>query len=261
MPGVYAHYRHGLALLPTMPGDTARTVQRFRRLFEVGLHGPDIFFYFLPAVPNAMSAMGAKFHGQDGKTFFGRVCRLTRMDRSEANQSYLYGLLCHYALDSVMHPFIKEKAKELGISCAEIETEFDRFLLETDGKIPPESQDLSGHLKLTPGECATVAKFYVPSTARQVQLSLGRMAKNLKLFAMPEGTRRTVLRNSLQMVKNPTRHLLMTTGPNTHCSHLNEQLLELYGQAVADFPDMLRQLSENLIYNSGFGEKFDKTFE
>ena len=260
MPGIYAHYRFGLALLPTLPGDTARTIQRFRRLYEAGLHGPDIFFYLNPILPNSVGALCSKFHAQDGKAFFNRVCRLTRMERSEANQSYLYGLLCHYALDSVMRPFIKEKARELGIPYTEIETEFDRFLLETDGKLPPESQDLSGHLKLTPGECATVAKFYVPATARQVQLSLTHMAKCHKLLATPEGARRTALRNSLQAVRNPVRSLLMTAGPDSRCSALDKQLLELYEQAAEIFPDMLRQISANLTYNGGFDGKFDPIF-
>lgn len=260
MPGIYAHYRMGLELLPTLPGDTARTIQRFRRLFEAGLHGPDMFFYFNPVLPTSVGALGSKFHKQDGKTFFLRVCRLARMERSEAYQSYLYGVLCHYVLDSVMHPFINEKAKELGVPHGEIETEFDRYLLEKDGKNPPESQDLSGHLKLTDGECATVAKFYPPATARQVQVSLRNMAAFVKLFAMPEGARRSVLRSSMQTVKLSARQFLMTTGANPRCADLDEALLELYEQAFALFPDMLRQLLANLTYNGGFDESFNKIF-
>ncbi|MBE6958411.1 MAG: hypothetical protein E7447_04590 [Ruminococcaceae bacterium] len=260
MPGIYAHYRMGVELLPTLPGDTARTISRFRRLFEVGLHGPDMFFYYNPVLPTSVGALGSKFHAQDGKTFFLRICRLTRMERSEAAQSYLYGVLCHYVLDSVLHPFVNEKAKELGIPHGEIEAEFDRFLLEKDGKNPPESQDLSGHLKLTPGECATVAKFYPPATARQVQDSLRNMAAAVKLFAVPEGARRTVLRTGMQAVKLPARHLLMTTGENMRCSALDEPLFALYTQALEEFPELLRQVQANLTYNGGFDEKFDKIF-
>ncbi len=43
MPSTYAHYRMGAALLPMLPADVRRVIQRFRRLFDVGLHGPDIF--------------------------------------------------------------------------------------------------------------------------------------------------------------------------------------------------------------------------
>lgn len=260
MPGIYAHYRMGKELLPQLPGDTARTIARFRRLFDMGLHGPDIFLYRNPVLPASVSALWTKFHAQDGKTFFVRVCRLTRMERSEAAQSYLYGVLCHYALDSVFCPFLKEQAAALGIPAGEIEAEFDRFLLEKDGKNPPESQDLSAHLRLTPGECATVAKFYPPATPRQVQGCVGHMAKQVRLCAVPEGARRTALRAAMQASRLPGRHMLMPAGANKRCCELNEQLLALYEQALEEFPELLRQVQANLTYNGGFDERFDKIF-
>ena len=48
MPSVYAHYRFGAAMLAKMPGDIRLPVQRYRRLFDIGLHGPDLFFYARP---------------------------------------------------------------------------------------------------------------------------------------------------------------------------------------------------------------------
>ena len=89
MPSTYAHYRFGVALLPTLPGDVRRTIQRFRRLFDVGLHGPD-FFFFQPAfIKSSPRFLGIKFHEQSGKEFFQRVCRAVRLERSEAAQAYL----------------------------------------------------------------------------------------------------------------------------------------------------------------------------
>ena len=101
MPSTYAHYRFGLAMLEKFPGDSRRTIQRFRRLFEVGLHGQDIFYYQLPGLNKSTSFLGIKFHEQTGQEFFQRVCRGIRMEKSEAAQAYLYGVLCHYCLDSV----------------------------------------------------------------------------------------------------------------------------------------------------------------
>lgn len=260
MPSVYAHYRMGAALLPTFPADVRRTIQRFRRLFDVGLHGPDIFLYYNPVFPTATGALGSKYHGQTGREFFQRVCRVARLERSEAAQAYIYGALCHYALDSALHPYINAQASLSGITSGQIEAEFDRFLLERDGKIPPESQNLSPHLQLTPGECATVAKFYPPATARQVQDSLRNMAYNVKLFAAPEGARRTVLRKSLELLKLPVRSMLMTTGPDSQCAQLDAPLLEKYELAVEQFPELLGQLQAHLTYNGVFGEEFTKIF-
>ena len=260
MPSTYAHYRMGVALLPTLPADVRRTIQRFRRLFDVGLHGPDIFLYYNPVLPTNIGALGVKHQSQTGQEYFQRVCRVARFEKSEASQAYIYGALCHYALDSVCHPFINEQANCGVATHGQIEVEFDRFLLEKDGKIPPESQDLSNHFHLTPGECATVAKFYPSATARQVQDSLRNMAYYLKLFAVPEGARRTVLRKSMEVLSLPARNMLMTTGANSQCAHLNEALMEKYDLAVTQFPELLSQLQAHLTYNGVLGENFTKTF-
>lgn len=260
MPSTYAHYRMGVSLLPTFPADVRRTIQRFRRLFDVGLHGPDIFLYYNPVLPTSVGALGSKYHAQTGREYFQRVCRVARLERSEAAQAYIYGALCHYALDSSCHPFVKEQAAQGVATHGQIEVEFDRFLLEKDGKIPPESQDLSNHLRLTPGECATVAKFYPPATSRQVQDSLWNMASSVKLFAVPDGARRAVLRKGMEILKLPARNMLMTTGANPQCAHLNEPLMERYDLAVAQFPELLSQLQAHLTYNGVFGEEFTKIF-
>lgn len=44
MPANYAHYRFGKQLLSGMCPNDRRSIQRFRRLYDMGLHGPDIFF-------------------------------------------------------------------------------------------------------------------------------------------------------------------------------------------------------------------------
>ena len=260
MSGNYAHYRMGIALLSAFPADTRRTIQRFRRLFDAGLHGPDIFLYHSLLIPTSVSALGVKYHSQTGREFFMRGCRVARLEKSEAAQAYVYGVLCHYALDSLMHPFIQEKAKKSGAVPTEIETEFDRFLLEKDGKIPPESQDMSRHLRLTPGECDTVAKFYPPVTSRQVQNCLRSMSMHLKVLATPEGTRRKALQTGIKAFGPHIAGQLMTIGPNEKCAHLNPELLELYEKAVADFPELLSQIQAHMTYNAVLGEEFTKIF-
>ena len=134
MPSTYAHHRFGTALFRTMPGDVRRTISRFPRLFDVGLQGPDIFYYSSPLLKTNTSFLGIRFHEQTGQEFFQRVCRVVRADKSEAAKAYLFGVLCHYCLDSVCQSFIAEHAQLSGVPHLEIETEFDRFLLEKDGK-------------------------------------------------------------------------------------------------------------------------------
>lgn len=48
MPANYAHYRFGVKAIPLLPAEMQRTVRRFRRLYDMGLHGPDLFFSISP---------------------------------------------------------------------------------------------------------------------------------------------------------------------------------------------------------------------
>lgn len=260
MPSIYAHYRFGVAMLPGMPGDVRRTIGRFRRLFDVGLHGPDIFFYNPMPMKGRAEALGRKLHRQTGREFFQRVCRVTRMEKSEAAQAYLYGVLCHYALDAACHGFVEEQAARGPATHLEMEAEFDRFLLDRDGKRPPESQDMSPHIRLTPGECETVAKFYPGATARSVQASVANMARCTKLFATPDGARRAVLRKSMEALGPRVSGLLMTVGPNPRCANLDHSLLELYDRAAEGFPELLVQIQAHLTYNGLLGEEFADPF-
>lgn len=258
MPAAYAHYRFGAALLPTMPADARRTVQRFRSLFDVGLHGPDIFCYDTPLLKTKTGFLGIKFHEQTGREFFQRVCRMARLERSEAALAYLYGVLCHYILDSHCHPFIAQQETQAGQG--EIEAEFDRFLLEKDGKVPPCSQDLSPHLRLTPGECETVAKFYPPASAGEVRRCLGNMASMVRFLTMPEGARRTLTEKGLKLVAPELLGLILPLQANPRCASLDGALLECYQQAEKQFPEMLSQLQSHMTYNALFGQEFDRIF-
>ena len=98
MPANYAHYRFGKQLLSGMCPNDRRSIQRFRRLYDMGLHGPDIFFYYNPLIKTATGQLGGVFHAQSGQEFFARVCAQAG---SEAGRVYLLGLLGHYCLDSL----------------------------------------------------------------------------------------------------------------------------------------------------------------
>lgn len=260
MPSTYAHYRFAASVLPSLPGDIRRTIQRFRRLYDIGLHGPDVFFYYNPFVSNRILALGSKFHQQTGHAFFQRVVRTVRLEGNDASLAYLYGVLTHYCLDSACHPFIITHGVGM-LTHSEIETEFDRFLLELDGKVPPCAQDLSPHIRLTPGECETAAKFYPPVTAQQFQDSVKGMAFYTRLLTAPEGSaKRAVLEKGIGITGREITGKLMGPKPNDRCSHLNSELLQLYDGAIDRFPVMLEQLQALLTYNAPLGEEFDLTF-
>lgn len=258
MPAIYAHYRFGAAALNDMPGDLRRTAKRFRQLYDVGLHGPDILDYGTPVVNPRLRGMKQKLHNMSGTDFFQRACRNLRLDPAEAADAYLYGLLTHYCLDAVCRPFIQKKAEEEKVSVQAIETEFDRFLLEMDGKSPACSQDLSPHIRLTPGECETAARFYSGVNAAGIKDCVRNMAAMTRLMATPVGARRNLLQKSFGVVAR--EDMLMGVVPDPACAHLNEELYALYRQAEVRFPQMLIALNAHMTYNAPLNDLFEPTF-
>lgn len=257
MPSHYAHYRFGVKALELLPADAKRAVRRFRSLYDIGLHGPDIFFYHNFLITDKFSALARELHSRTGVDFFAPVCRNLRLEPSEAATAYLWGLLAHYCLDSTLHGFVLAQTASGDISHAELETEFDRFLLKTDGRPQPNTFDCSPHIRLTDGECETAAAFYSGISPLAVKRSVKGMSTAVKLLALPNGSfRRTVEKNAPQRLKP---HFMGRTA-NKNCAHLDESLLALFEEALAKFPAMTAAIDAHMAYNAPLGPLFEPTF-
>ena len=257
MPGNYAHYRFGAQSVETLPPQFRRPIQRFRRFFDVGLHGPDIFFHHSPFWSSSVTRLGSEFHQKTGREFFTSACAAWKAAPSEAATAYLYGLVGHYCLDSLLHPYVTEKAASGQVRHIELETDFDRHLLRLDGKLPPHLVGTGKHLKLTRGECVTAAQFFAPVTPAQIHTSVRNTALNARLLAHKK---RNLLEAVLKLTSQNVRDHRMLTRPNPRCEGMAPELLELYDQALERYSQMLFQITEHLESGTPLGELFDPTF-
>lgn len=260
MPATYAHYRFGAQMLQRMPADIRRAAKRHRRLFDVGLHGPDLFFYYRPMCSTKVGALGCKFHLQTGREFFTRACRNLRLEPSEAAQAYLYGVLCHFSLDSHCHPFVMEKSREGLAGHTQIETEFDRFLMEKDGIEPPYRVSFTKHMALTEPECEVASRFYPGTEGKHIRESLRGMVNIRKALELPDGPVRTAVVKTMSTYSETFREMVMGDAPDPVCQQFNLPLMERYDLAARRFPDLLLQLGAHLTYNAPLKEDFDPVF-
>ena len=249
MPSVYAHYRFGTAMQEAMPADFRRTVRRFRRLYDVGLHGPDPLLYSRPLFEGRLAQAAEKVHNQTGREFFTRNCRVLRLEPSEAYAAYLYGVLCHYCLDTCCREILAQVPEYKSA----LEKAFDRLFLQKDGK--DGALDYSRHLKLTAGEFATAAKCYPGITANQFRTALQCMACATRLSAAPESP----VKQLTQKVTGIFRSSHKSPDEQAYLSVL-PQLEAAYAQAEALFPQMLEQLTAHLTYNAPLKEIFSQPF-
>ncbi|MCD7859528.1 MAG: zinc dependent phospholipase C family protein [Firmicutes bacterium] len=255
MPNAYAHYRFATAQLALLPPDARLTVKRFRRLYDVGAHGPDMFFFSLPGTGDYRAA--ERFHHQTGQEFFGRVCRRLRLEPNEAATAYLYGILTHYALDSTCHPFVTATERAGTARHMEIEAEFDRFLYALDGRSTAAQRDMSAHMLLTRGEAETAAAFFPGRTSAQLSRDLRMMAQANRLIVMPEGFAR---RAAARLLGRFADSLLIPYEPMEKCVALDAPMLALYNEAFEKFPRLLARVQSAIARGTELGELFIPDF-
>ena len=136
MPTTYAHYRFGRDVLAQLSPDTQALISRNRELFDFGVHGPDLLFYYKPIGKNHVNETGYRNHRRTGRDFFTEAAaHAAAAPDKDAARSYLYGVLCHFALDRCCHPYVAVKEHD-GVSHSTIEASFDRYLMLKDGLDP-----------------------------------------------------------------------------------------------------------------------------
>lgn len=254
MPASYAHYRFGRQVLAAMPPEARQDIQRFRRMYDMGLYGPDIFFYFNPLMPTSVGALGKAFHRQSGQEFFTRACAAAT---SEAARAYLYGLLAHYCLDTACHPFVIKMHESGEAAHAALESEFDRYLMAMDSITAPHTHDVTRHMKLTRGECMTVASFYPPATGANVSQSVKLMGFALRFLA---GGNREKREKLLVKLKPDITDHMIPEEPIAAFARMDSELLARFNRAVKQYPVLLAQLTAHRTTGEPLGEDFTPSF-
>ena len=94
MPSTYAHYRLGQQVRRKLEGNERKIIEKYPQLYLIGLHGPDILFYYKPLRPNPVNQIGYDLHGHSGKEFFERAKNIINSQKEkEPFLAYTYGVL------------------------------------------------------------------------------------------------------------------------------------------------------------------------
>ena len=260
MPSLYAHYRFGTQLLPRLPADIRGTITRHRAMFDAGLQGPDFFFYHKPGAHSAVRHLGSALHRQTGREFFTRSCRGLRIDSDEEVLAYLYGLLGHYCLDSVCHPYIHEQSGGDSRKHNAMESEFERFLLAQDGARRPHAHRRSKYLHLTKAQCGLIAPFYAPATAQEIHEAATAMAHVTDLLTSGSGLYRLAAKGVLRTLGTEKLGLLMGSRPDEEFAASNAALCACYDRALDRYPELMDRLRDHLTFREPLGAEFDAIF-
>ena len=67
MPSTYAHRRFGADVLVQLPRELREKITPYRPLYDMGLHGPDLMFYYWALQSNPVNRLGNAMHEQPGR--------------------------------------------------------------------------------------------------------------------------------------------------------------------------------------------------
>ncbi len=262
MPSTYAHYRMGKEVIHQLHSKERAIIEKYLDLYMIGLHGPDILFYYGALGSNAVNAVGFGLHDESGRSFFETACKaIEKSHHQEAALAYTYGVLNHFALDTTCHLYVDEKIECSDVTHTEIEVEFDRSLMILDG-YDPVRHVLTDHIHPTTGNAEIISEFYSGVTAKQVKKALNSMIFYNKVLLANTDFKRKVIDALLKMTGNykEMHGLIVSPEGNPACEDSNQKLLELYEQAKRRAVVLIHDFDENLKGTKPFDLIFDYDF-
>ena len=262
MPSTYAHRRFGANVLDHLPAPLQEKLEAHRELYDIGLHGPDVLFYYHAAKSTPVSALGNAMHDEPGRKFFDRARHVvhTETDR-DAALAYALGFVCHFALDSTCHPYVERFTRESGVSHCEIETEFDNMLLRRDGCDPLKFFTAS-HIHPSEENAAVIAPFYEGITTQTMLESLQGMLSVHRLLQASNPVKRWVVLTGMRVVgKYEGMHgLVANPRPNPRCTESCRQLDALYAKALPLAERLILEYVAKLDTGEPLDAAYDHTF-
>lgn len=262
MPTTYAHYKFGKDVISALPRPLETSVENNRALFDIGLHGPDILFYYKALSENPVSAQGYALHDKMADEFFkNAVDVIGKSENPAAARAYMYGFICHFALDSECHKYIEKMIQVSGISHFELEMEFDRYLL-TEDHINPLTYLGTKHIHPDMENAKVIAPFFDGLEAETVKKALSSMITFHKLLMAPTKGRRKVLFTAMKAARcYDSKHgMVMSEEPNPACAEYCLLLKKLYAGAVPLAAGLIIQYQKTLFQKAELPGRFHETF-
>lgn len=263
MPTTYTHDLFGKKVYQKLPEEVKHIIRENGDLYRIGLHGPDILFYYM-IWKNPVTEFGVQMHREKARAFFEQGMEQVRETGSRPLLAYMLGFGCHYLLDSACHPFVDEMDEKGVLSHTVLEKEYDRFLMEKTGKNPYEYR---------PSDCivpkrkyAEVIHMALPLVRTgNIYLSLKMMKLLTNLMVCNDGGRRRERIHRLTGLAGKgaqtylTEHF-MTTQPVEGWEEPVKELHSLFEEELSCAPEELMELYALSKEDGTLSPRWDRTY-
>jgi hypothetical protein len=147
--------------------------------------------------------------------------------------AYIYGMICHFALDRESHAYIIDQANRPDLTHAQIEMEFDRRLLVHDGKDPMKTRLTDGFVP-SARNAKVIHQFYPDADYRDLRAALISNVVLNEIFLCPGKLKRKIvwlLMRVFGVNENAWDHVI-STHPAPQCTLTNRHILIDYQNAI-----------------------------
>ncbi|MCI9377414.1 MAG: zinc dependent phospholipase C family protein [Eubacterium sp.] len=111
MPGFTTHYLFGQQTYQHLhTSGLKQNIQKYHKVFSLGLQGPDIFFYDILSLILSDKNPGSVAHTADTHRFLRYLLESPQIfiqnKEKEIARAYIMGFIGHYLLDTACHPYV-----------------------------------------------------------------------------------------------------------------------------------------------------------
>ena len=272
MPGFTTHYILGLKAYGGLENSGLKyIISKYRWLYQLGLQGPDMFFYNIPILRHRdYRNVGSYMHESHVNDFFANaLCEIQGMESKQKQQqaiSYIAGFLCHYVGDYICHPYIYARiGHELH---AALENDIDTILLKKYKKKKTSEFNQAATLALNGFEIQFVSDFlarvinktYYPITYKNnfrvtpamVHRSVLAMRFGVRTLADPTGRKKDRI-NAIES--------LFLKKPIVSQKILSDEVPDAKGALNLDHELWINPWNKSVHSNESFPELFDKCID
>ena len=261
MPTTYAHWRFGDKCIRMLPDDLQNIILNNRAIFDYGVHGPDIFFYYNCLKHTEVNRYGSAMHDIPYKDTLAQIKEnFKKTENKDMALSYLLGFTCHFTLDSYCHGFIEKVDETMPYSHGKIESQFDRYLLIKDG-FNPVTKSVTDMFHPDKKMAKVISGLFNKFDEDIIYKTLKDQKLYLNLLKDNSDIKRFFLTTAMDIAKVPSfKDLLITKENVEELKPVNIRLNKYFDMALKHYPvladSLIGYLSDKNELNTYFKHNF-----
>lgn len=259
MPTTYAHWAFGRECIENMPKNLQEIIHENRDIYNLGVHGPDIFFYDL--LNSKAVKYGTSMHDIPAEEFFKKGKEAFKNHNEKAEMlAYLMGFLTHFTLDSTVHGYVERKKEVSNVSHNAIEAQWDRHLMLMDYRTP-NLVDRAEALKPNKKN-ANIISYFHPFDKTTILRCCKWQRRIVKAITAISPFKQNFLQKLLRKIGlNDYADLFIEFEEKEECRDSNLRLDKLCIKALKLYPKLMKNLLNYLNDEEDLNKYFDHDFQ